>query len=60
MPKRRRYATRPELMELLAGRVPDAEPACLERVLDGLSELGVAVDGLVKVSVDEEIDPITR
>jgi hypothetical protein len=55
MPRRRRYATRTELIGLIAGRVPDTEPAAIERFVDGLTELGVQVDQLVKVVVDERI-----
>lgn len=50
--KRRRYATRDELTELLIEQGAD-RPA-VERVLDGLTALGVDVAALVKITVDED------
>lgn len=52
--KRHRYATRDELVSLLADRVgavttPDA-------VVARLADLGVPVDALVKITVDESTD----
>jgi hypothetical protein len=50
--RRRRYATREELIELLAGRSPDIDWTTVVVVL---AEIGVPVDHLVKVEVDEEV-----
>lgn len=50
MPKRRRYATREELVELLAGRAPGVDwPAAL----DALEAAGALVQ--VVIEVDEEV-----
>ena len=50
--KRRRFATREELTELLAGREPGVDwPAAL----DALTAEGVDVELLVKIVVDEEV-----
>lgn len=54
MVRRRRYATRDELAELLVARGVD-RPA-VEGVLDALRELGAPVDQLVRVVVDEDLD----
>jgi hypothetical protein len=51
MPKRRRYATREELTQLLAGRTADVDWA---KALDALAAVGVDITRLVKVTVDEE------
>lgn len=52
MPKRRRYATREELVELLAGRAPGVDwPAAL----DALEAVGARVE--VPIVVDEEDPP---
>jgi hypothetical protein len=52
MAKRRRYATREELLGLLAGRGDGIDwPA----VLTALHEIGVKLDLLVKIEVDEEV-----
>lgn len=52
MPKRRRFASREELLELLAVREPGVDwPAAL----DVLAAEGVDVAALVKVEVDEEV-----
>jgi hypothetical protein len=52
MPKRRRFATRDELTELLARREPAVDWAS---ALAALEAEGVALDNLVKVVVDEEV-----
>lgn len=52
MPTRRRFATRDELAQLLAGREPGVDwPAALA----ALAEAGVDVEALVQVEVDEEV-----
>jgi hypothetical protein len=53
MPKRRRFATRGELEQLLAGREPAVDWA---RALDALAAEGVDVATLVTIEVDEEVD----
>lgn len=55
MPKRQRYATREELAELLASRL-SGQPAPAELV-EALAALGVNVDALVKITVDEPFEP---
>lgn len=52
MPKRRRFATREELAELLARRDPDVD---WSRVLDVLWAENVNLDNLVRIVVDEEV-----
>jgi hypothetical protein len=51
MPKRRRYATRDELAALVAAHTPTEAEA--RAVLDALARLGVPVDALVKIEIDE-------
>lgn len=55
MPRRRRYADRQELAELLADDVPDSESTSVTAVLEALAGRGVPVDALVKIEVDETI-----
>jgi hypothetical protein len=50
-PQRRRYATRDELVDLLADAVSDV--ASPRSVVDHLAALGVDVDALVKITVRE-------
>jgi len=51
MPKRRRFASRQELEQLLAGREPDVDWA---KALDALAAEGVDEGALVEIEVDEE------
>lgn len=57
--KRRRYATRNELAEQLADlrqRAGDPDPPTVDqvaRLLDTLGALGVPIDALVRIEVDE-------
>lgn len=51
--KRRRYATRNELVELLAESERNIDQATARAVIDGLAELGAPVDALVKITTDE-------
>lgn len=55
MPQRRRYATREELGDLLAQHL-DGQPT-REEIVEALAVLGVNVDALVKVTVDEDVAP---
>lgn len=50
--KRRRFATREELLELLAGRDPGVD---WPTVLDALAAEGVDVAALVQIEVDEAL-----
>lgn len=52
MPKRRRFATRDELIELLAGREPNVD---WRLAVGALAAAGIDVSQLVKVLVDEEV-----
>lgn len=52
MPKRRRFATREELIELLARREPGVY---WHLALAALQAEGVNVETLVKIVVDEEV-----
>jgi len=55
MPQRRRYATRPEVVELLASRT--ALPShIVDDVLQALADEGVLVHQLVKVTTMEELN----
>jgi hypothetical protein len=56
MPQRRRYAHRAELEEMLVG-LTNCSRGQLVFVMDALQELGVDVDALVKVTVDEDVAP---
>ncbi len=51
--KRRRYATRDELVELLAARAKDIDRAAVSAVIQELADLGAPVDALVKITTDE-------
>lgn len=55
MPQRRRYATRQELTEILAGDLPDLDRASVTAVLAALAARDVPVEALVKIVVDEKI-----
>jgi hypothetical protein len=55
MPQRRRYATQDELAELITERL-NPEPTGGD-IVAALAELGVPVDALVKVTVDEDVAP---
>jgi hypothetical protein len=50
--QRRRYATRDELIDLLADAVSDV--ASPRSVVDHLAEMGVDVNALVKITVQED------
>lgn len=52
MPKRRRFATRDELTELLARRDPGVD---WPHALDVLHAEGVNLENLVRIVVDEEV-----
>jgi hypothetical protein len=52
---RRRNATAAELAELVAE--DDIDPAAVRVVVDRLAQLGVPVDSLVRITVDE---PMTK
>lgn len=53
--RRRRYARRQELAELLAADLPDLDGAQIAAVLEALAARDVPVDALVKIEVDEQI-----
>lgn len=53
--QRRRFATRQELVELLAGGTPGIVIATVDAALQALAEQGADVEALVKIVVDEEI-----
>lgn len=54
MVKRQRYATRRELVRILAEH--DLDTDVVHTVVERLEELGVPVDALVKITVDEPIE----
>lgn len=53
MTKRRRFANQAELAVQLKPYALDVPDEHIEQVLDGLVELGVSVDQLVRIEVDE-------
>lgn len=62
MPQRRRYATRDELITMLAEHVnintsDTINETSVAAVLDALEEHGVSHESLVKVSVVEDVAP---
>ena len=60
MPQRRRYATRDELVALLAEQpevVSNTTAEAVDAVVDALAGLGIKVDALVKITVDEDVAP---
>lgn len=62
MPQRRRYATRDELVALLAGHINAStsdvvDETSVSAVLDALAQHGAATETLVKITVDEDVAP---
>lgn len=53
MTQRRRFATQDELVVQLKPYTPDVTDEHIDQVLNGLVELGVPVDQLVRIEVDE-------
>lgn len=53
MTKRRRFANQAELAVQLKPYSPNVPDEHIEQVLNGLVELGVSVDQLVRIEVDE-------
>jgi hypothetical protein len=54
--QRHRYATRQELVQLLAGDVPEVDVTVVEAFVQALEDRYVPVNALVKVFADESVD----
>lgn len=60
MVQRNRYANRAELLELLSEEpavVANTTTEAVDAVMDALANLGVNVETLVKITVDEDVAP---